>query len=93
MMVSKESATKGLCNSQPALTIQVYEDHSNMVKFSTGDHRIDILASKLSEILGIEHKALRLELARIFTIQTRLENETQARVDSRDKIRWNDKCK
>ncbi|CAG9947930.1 unnamed protein product [Clonostachys rosea f. rosea IK726] len=91
VMVSKESATKGLCNSQPALTIQVYEDHSNMVKFSTGDHRIDILASKLSEILGIEHKALRLELARIFTIQTRLENETQARVDSRDKIRWNDK--
>ncbi|CAH0025876.1 unnamed protein product [Clonostachys rhizophaga] len=72
VMVPKESATKGLCNSNPALTIQIDEDHSNMVKFSTGDHRIDILAIKLSEIFGIEHKSLPDELSPSFTIRTRL---------------------
>jgi hypothetical protein len=44
------SATGGLIESNPTLTIQIDEDHSNMVKFGLGDHRIDIMATKLREI-------------------------------------------
>ncbi|VUC32091.1 unnamed protein product [Clonostachys rosea] len=90
VMVSKESATRGLCNSCPALTIQIDEDHSNMVKFSTGDYRIDILASKLSHILGIEHKALLPEITGGLKTQIHLRNETVVHVNGRDKIQWND---
>ncbi|KAK7224827.1 hypothetical protein V2G26_012830 [Clonostachys chloroleuca] len=79
VMVSKESVTKRQCNSNPVLMIQIDEDHSNMVKFSTGDHGIDILAINLSDVLGIKHKALQVELSRSFTIRIRLENGTPAR--------------
>ncbi|CAI6095931.1 unnamed protein product, partial [Clonostachys chloroleuca] len=80
VMVSKEAAAKRLCNSNPVLMIQIDEDHSNMVKFSTGDHGIDILAINLSDVLGIKHKAsLQVELSRSFTIRIRLENGTPGR--------------
>ncbi len=53
-MVTRDSATGRRCSSNPALTIQIDENHSEMVKFARGDHRIDIMASKLCEICGIE---------------------------------------
>jgi hypothetical protein len=49
-MVSRESATAGLCRSQPNLTVQIDENHSAMVKLTQGDNRLDILASKLREV-------------------------------------------
>ena len=56
-MVSRESATGGLFDSRPTSTIQIDENHSEMVKFAPGDHRIDILTNKLGEICGIENMA------------------------------------
>lgn len=53
-MVSRESATTNAHSSDPApWAIQIDEDHSNMVKFSSGDHLIVILADKMREICGI----------------------------------------
>ncbi|KAH8894176.1 hypothetical protein GQ53DRAFT_744927 [Thozetella sp. PMI_491] len=58
VLVTKESATKGLCSLEPASTIQFDESHSNMVKLGEGDHRLSIMASKLSEIEGADgHRA------------------------------------
>lgn len=50
VMVSRESATRNLCHLQPSSTIQIDENHSDMVKFGIGDHYIDILASTLKSI-------------------------------------------
>lgn len=52
-MVSRESATRNLCHSQPSSTIQIDENHSDMVKFGVGDHSIRILASKLKTICTV----------------------------------------
>lgn len=49
-MVSRDSATRNLCRLQPSLTIQIDENHSDMVKFGMGYHYIGILASKLESI-------------------------------------------
>lgn len=54
-MVSRESATRNLCHSQPSLIIQIDEDHSNMVKFGIGNHQIGIVASKLEHICTYTH--------------------------------------
>lgn len=57
-MVSRESATRNLCHSQPSSTIQIDKNHSDMVKFGTGDHYIGILASNLDSICSLsESKA------------------------------------
>ena len=61
-MVSRESATSGLCDSQPSVTIQIDETHSHMVKFTKSDYRIDIIASKLSAITGVRHDKLKASL-------------------------------
>src|SRR5579871_6733541 len=49
-MVDTQSATGGRWTSDPESTIQIDEDHSNMVKFSLGDHRISIIVSKICDI-------------------------------------------
>lgn len=57
-MVSRESATRNLCHSQPSLTIQIDENHSDMVKFGIGDHYIGILASKLDSICTLSETSM-----------------------------------
>lgn len=52
-MVSRESATRNFCHLRPSLTIQVDENHSDMVKFGIGDKYIGILASKLKDICAL----------------------------------------
>lgn len=49
-MVPPESATGDLNQTKPHLTLQIDENHSDMVKFSAGDHRIRIIADKLEDI-------------------------------------------
>lgn len=56
-MVSRESATRNLCHSHPSSTIQIDENHSDMVKFAVGDHTIGILASKLASICAVSETA------------------------------------
>lgn len=56
-MVSRESATRSLCHSQPSSTIQIDQNHSDMVKFVVGDHSIGILASKLESICSVSETA------------------------------------
>jgi hypothetical protein len=56
-MVSRQSATSGLCDSQPSLTIQIDENHSDMVKLTKADPRIEIIASKLGNIMEIGNMA------------------------------------
>ena len=53
MLVTKLSATAGIYLTAPTLTIQIDENHSDMVKFGMGDYRIRIIASKLGDICGI----------------------------------------
>jgi hypothetical protein len=50
-MVSPESATVKRCLSDPASTIQIDANHSDMVKFSPGSQIIHIVADKLLNIL------------------------------------------
>jgi len=52
ILVTKESATGGRCTEDPLSTVPVDENHSDMVKFSHGDHRIRNFAYKLGEICG-----------------------------------------
>lgn len=52
ILVSRESATGGRSEEEPLSTIQIDENHSDMVKFSHGDHRVHIFASKIAEICG-----------------------------------------
>lgn len=49
-MVSRESATGGRCHSEPSSTVQINEDHSDMVKFKDGDGLIQIMANTLNDI-------------------------------------------
>ena len=53
VLVSKESATGGRCENDPLSTFQIDENHSDMVKFSHGDHRVRVVASKLGEVSGL----------------------------------------
>ncbi|KAI9150841.1 hypothetical protein HJFPF1_10618 [Paramyrothecium foliicola] len=57
IFVSKHSATGNRCDNDPASTMQINEDHSNMVKFSRGAPYIGMVASKVHEILGSENDA------------------------------------
>ncbi|KAK3693303.1 hypothetical protein B0T22DRAFT_38122 [Podospora appendiculata] len=52
-LVSRESATAGRCVTDPSMTVQIDENHSDMVKFFNGDHRIRLIASKLHDISGV----------------------------------------
>lgn len=75
-MVSRESATRNLCHSHPFSTIQIDENHSDMVKFATGDPRIGIILSKLASICDISEPILQApELASRFTLDDRLPSE------------------
>lgn len=56
-MVSRESATRNLCHSQPSSTIQIDANHSDMVKLGIGDHSIGIIASKLESISAVSEPA------------------------------------
>lgn len=47
VLVSKRSATGGRCDLDPASTIQVDANHSEMVKLSPGHHLITVIAYKL----------------------------------------------
>lgn len=49
VLVTKESATGGRTN-ESLNTIQIDETHSDMVRFSPGDHQIQVFASMLGEI-------------------------------------------
>ncbi|KAF7532276.1 hypothetical protein G7054_g8109 [Neopestalotiopsis clavispora] len=51
IMVDRQSAT-GSCALDLSFTIQIDEDHSNMVKFNRGDRRIPTIISKIKEIYG-----------------------------------------
>ncbi|KAH8745848.1 hypothetical protein BGZ57DRAFT_974359 [Hyaloscypha finlandica] len=53
ILVTRESATSGRCFDNQSLTIQIDENHSDMVKFPSGDYRTRIIASKLADICGI----------------------------------------
>ncbi|KAI1376505.1 hypothetical protein F4677DRAFT_459687 [Hypoxylon crocopeplum] len=53
VLVTRNSATGGRCIIDPSLTIQIDENHSDMVKFSNGDHRMRIIANRLADICGI----------------------------------------
>ncbi|KAI0843673.1 hypothetical protein F5Y06DRAFT_255526 [Hypoxylon sp. FL0890] len=57
VLVTKESATSGFCLTDPHCTIQIDENHSDMVKFTHGDYRIRVIASKLRDICGIKEIA------------------------------------
>ncbi|KAL7815736.1 hypothetical protein V8C26DRAFT_103026 [Trichoderma gracile] len=52
ILVSRTSATGNRCTSDPASTIPIDANHSNMVKLSYGSHMIGLIANKLREILG-----------------------------------------
>ncbi|OTA65067.1 hypothetical protein K449DRAFT_366781 [Hypoxylon sp. EC38] len=54
VLVTKESATSGFCHTDPHNTMQIDENHSDMVKFTEGDHRIRVVASKLRDMCGIK---------------------------------------
>ncbi|KAL7931669.1 hypothetical protein V8C35DRAFT_323523 [Trichoderma chlorosporum] len=58
ILVSRESATGNRFNPDPSTTIQIDASHSNMVKFSSGNHTIGLIANKLQEILGNEQRDL-----------------------------------
>ncbi len=60
-MVDIASATGGRLANSPS-TIQIDEDHSNLVKFSLGDHRIPIMIDKLDKIGGF-HENLQEQVA------------------------------
>ncbi|KAI9148377.1 Protein SERAC1 [Paramyrothecium foliicola] len=62
VMVDKESATAGRCMSDPSSTIQIDEDHSAMVKFSPGDHRISTISNKVREICWPEGQTSTMSL-------------------------------
>ncbi|KAL5087411.1 hypothetical protein Trisim1_007810 [Trichoderma cf. simile WF8] len=47
ILVSRDSATSNRCTSDPASTLQIDENHSNMVKFSPGSHIIGPIANML----------------------------------------------
>ncbi|KAL6817397.1 hypothetical protein V8C40DRAFT_281633 [Trichoderma camerunense] len=51
ILVSRESATGNRCTSDPASTIQIDENHSNMVKLSLGSHIIGLISNTLRNIL------------------------------------------
>ncbi|KAI1655243.1 hypothetical protein F4813DRAFT_368207 [Daldinia decipiens] len=53
VLVTRRSATGGRCYEDPSLTIQIDENHSDIVKFTRGDHRIRILVNRLANICGI----------------------------------------
>ncbi|KAL7906988.1 hypothetical protein GGI35DRAFT_482355 [Trichoderma velutinum] len=57
ILVSRESATGNRYASNPASTIQIDENHSNMVKFSPGSHIIGPLANTLRNILQNDQDA------------------------------------
>ncbi|OTA90642.1 hypothetical protein M434DRAFT_77651 [Hypoxylon sp. CO27-5] len=54
VLVTKESATSGFCHTDPHNTMQIDENHSDMVKFTEGDYRIRVVASKLRDMCGIK---------------------------------------
>ncbi|KAH8892136.1 hypothetical protein GQ53DRAFT_806091 [Thozetella sp. PMI_491] len=54
VMVDRQSATSGRWTTDRELTIQIDEDHSNMVKFPLGDHRTPIIVRKIRQISRIE---------------------------------------
>ncbi|KAF3059605.1 hypothetical protein GL218_05123 [Daldinia childiae] len=53
VLVTRASATGGRCYEDPSLTIQIDENHSDIVKFTHGDHRIRIIVNRLANICGI----------------------------------------
>lgn len=50
ILVTRDSATGGGCFNG---TIQIDENHSDMVKFSSGDNKIHVIASRIAEICDI----------------------------------------
>ncbi|KAI9166340.1 Protein SERAC1 [Paramyrothecium foliicola] len=54
VMVDPHSATHGRHFSDPLSTLQIDEDHSNMVKFPLGHHVISIIVNKLRIVCQLE---------------------------------------
>lgn len=50
ILVTRESATSGRCFNDKPCTIQIDENHSDMVKFPSGEHKIHVITSRLAEI-------------------------------------------
>ncbi|KAI0850599.1 hypothetical protein F5Y00DRAFT_268344 [Daldinia vernicosa] len=53
VLVTRGSATGGRCYEDPSLTIQIDENHSDIVKFTHGDYRVRIIVDRLAKICGI----------------------------------------
>ncbi|KAK4077032.1 uncharacterized protein Triagg1_3999 [Trichoderma aggressivum f. europaeum] len=68
ILVSRESATGNRCTSDAASTIQINENHSNMVKFSPGNHIIGPIANTLRNILQNDQGALSQYPERLATL-------------------------
>lgn len=54
VLVTRDSATSGHCFDDTTSTIQIDENHSDMVKFPSGGHKVFGIASKLADICGIQ---------------------------------------
>ncbi|KAL7937859.1 hypothetical protein V8C35DRAFT_290115 [Trichoderma chlorosporum] len=52
VLVTPESATRGMVSLNPLATIQIDANHSDIVKFAENHHKYDIILSKLKEICG-----------------------------------------
>lgn len=92
-MVSRESATRNLCHSQPSSTIQIDENHSDMVKFGMGDHSIGILASKLESICAgpeTANSTVPFNIARKGSDQGRVPRESDSQEEWTVPGFWND---
>lgn len=77
--------------SHPTLTIQIDEDHSNMVKFGQGDHRIGIMARKLREICDNASVYMASHMLSVPEDNADLINDPKRKQDGRNKpdsIHW-----
>lgn len=54
-MVDRQSAT-GSRILDPSFTVQIDEDHSDMVKFNLGDFRTSIIITKIQEMCSLGEK-------------------------------------
>ncbi|KAI3318364.1 hypothetical protein HD806DRAFT_512072 [Xylariaceae sp. AK1471] len=55
ILVTKDSATRGLHHLRTPTTFPINENHSDMVKFRPDDRNLHIVLSKLREICGYDH--------------------------------------
>ncbi|KAJ4857760.1 hypothetical protein T069G_08657 [Trichoderma breve] len=93
ILVSRESATGNRCTSDPASTIQIDENHSNMVKLSPGSHVIGPIANRLRHILSndLDTHSQYLERLATHNLATVLSNN-KTFTDNSSRGIWDLKC-